>query len=460
MIDENKILEKLKVNIALSNLENEIKSNSNDKNTLKNKIFVRLYKMKRKFAEAIIVAILLMSGLVFAHESLFSLLNEDNLSLKAEYKGNGKVAIYVENKSDKELKFENKIKLMRWSTSEEIPRISNNIKFKNTNFEPSSKGTMLIDLSKAYDLSLIEKPLELEKDHYYFVLTNNNFIFGQDWHCTIDFVENQTQNESLNIESNTGLNVGSNSNSNIEDVSSVSTVKIPKNETTSSNTNLEIIEELQPFFDEYVISSELRNKKISEYYQKVEQIIQKEIDNGKNIISPVNPHLFVKDPDKSIIFDSRIQNKLQYQLILEHHLSIDAYNIPIGKNDFEECMILSTTIPHYKKDINSTGGAILPLVYIYQYEVKEMHKPNTFAFIRGRLLSANDLEAFKVYQDEKYVCYDLTDLFYDNLETYIDTYTKNRTDIYIDEGVMTRIKNVYNYLRNKENLSNSFYYYE
>ena len=127
MIDENKILEKLKVNIALSNLENEIKSNSNDKNTLKNKIFVRLYKMKRKFAEAIIVAILLMSGLVFAHESLFSLLNEDNLSLKAEYKGNGKVAIYVENKSDKELKFENKIKLMRWSTSEEIPRISNNI---------------------------------------------------------------------------------------------------------------------------------------------------------------------------------------------------------------------------------------------------------------------------------------------------------------------------------------------
>lgn len=446
MIDENKILEKLKVNIALSNLENEIKSNSNDKNTLKNNFFWRLYEMKRKFVGAIILAVLFMSGIVFAHEALFSSLNGDNLSLKAEYKGNGKVAIYIENKSDKELKFENKIKLMRWSTSEEIPQISNNVKFENTNFKPNSKGTMLIDLSKAYDLSLIEKPLELEKDYYYFVLTNNNFVFGQDWHCAIVFAENQAKNKSLNT----------------EDVYSVSTVKIPKNETATNNTNtsIEIIEDLQPFFDEYVISSELRNKKISEYYQKVEQIIQKEIDNGKNIISPVNPHLFVKDPDKNIIFDSRVQSKLQYQLILEHHSSIDAYNIPIGRNNLEECMVLSTTIPNYKTDINSTGGAILPLVYIYQYEVKEINKPNTFVFIRGRLLSTNDLEVFKIYQDENYVCYDLTDLFYDNLEAYIDTYTKNRTDIYIDEGVMTRIKNVYNYLRNKENLRNSFYHHK
>ena len=48
MIDENKMLEKLKVNIALSNFENEINSNSNDKNTLKSKISWRLYEMKRK----------------------------------------------------------------------------------------------------------------------------------------------------------------------------------------------------------------------------------------------------------------------------------------------------------------------------------------------------------------------------------------------------------------------------
>ena len=46
---------------------------------------------------------------------------------------------------------------------------------------------MTIDLSAAYDFSVLEQPLV--DDHYYFVLTNNNFLFGQDWMCSIEFTE-------------------------------------------------------------------------------------------------------------------------------------------------------------------------------------------------------------------------------------------------------------------------------
>lgn len=51
-----------------------------------------------------------------------------------------------------------------------------------------SSGMMTIDLSGAYDTSLLETPL-VDNDWYYLILTNNHFVFSQDWMCPVDFAE-------------------------------------------------------------------------------------------------------------------------------------------------------------------------------------------------------------------------------------------------------------------------------
>ena len=42
---------------------------------------------------------------------------------------------------------------------------------------------MTLDLSRAYDLEALDEPLA--QGGYYLVLTNSNFLFGQDWICFI-----------------------------------------------------------------------------------------------------------------------------------------------------------------------------------------------------------------------------------------------------------------------------------
>ena len=78
--------------------------------------------------------------------NLFSSLAGDELSLCADYQGNGLVSITVENKSEKVLKFQPQLKLMRWSTGEEIQPDSDDIVFTATEIQPHTSGVMTIDL--------------------------------------------------------------------------------------------------------------------------------------------------------------------------------------------------------------------------------------------------------------------------------------------------------------------------
>ena len=186
MMNNKEMIQKLKMNIAVSNFKTELNASEESKEyALKNGKFWRLYEMKKKIAIMMTCIILMMSGIVFAFE-MFSVLDGDELLLEAKYEGNGIISIYVENKSNKTLAFEKNIKLIKWSDSEEIKPISNEIKMENTKFNAKSSGVMKLDISKMYDLEEIEKPLMLD-DHYYLILTNNNFVFGNDWHCSIEF---------------------------------------------------------------------------------------------------------------------------------------------------------------------------------------------------------------------------------------------------------------------------------
>ena len=89
MMNNKEMIEKLKMNIAVSNFKTELNENEESKEyALKNEKFWRLYEMKKKIAIMITCIILMMYGVVFAFE-MFSDLNGDELSLGAKYEGDG-----------------------------------------------------------------------------------------------------------------------------------------------------------------------------------------------------------------------------------------------------------------------------------------------------------------------------------------------------------------------------------
>ncbi|MCM1092022.1 MAG: M23 family metallopeptidase [Butyrivibrio sp.] len=122
----------------------------------------------------------------------FSDLNGDMAGFASVYQGNGRFEIVIVNDSDKELRLQNKVKVMQWSTGREVEGDSGKIKMSGEAVAPHSQGIVSIDLSEGYDVETMEENLQ-EKDWYYFVLTNNDFAFGQDWTCAFDFEIGQTQ---------------------------------------------------------------------------------------------------------------------------------------------------------------------------------------------------------------------------------------------------------------------------
>lgn len=124
-----------------------------------------------------------MSAFAYAR---FSDLAGDEAGFSSVYMGDGVFEITITNFSDRELKLQEQIRLMRWSAGEEVEGNPAKIEFQNMKIAPHSEGTVRIDLSQGYDIAELEKPLE-SGDWYYLVLTNNYFAFGQDWMCDIIF---------------------------------------------------------------------------------------------------------------------------------------------------------------------------------------------------------------------------------------------------------------------------------
>ena len=122
----------------------------------------------------------------------FSEMNGDKAGFGAAYQGEGRFEIVVVNDSDRELKLQDKVKVMQWSTSREVEGDSKKIRMTGRTIPPHSQGIVSIDIAEGYDVEAMEKDLE-EGDWYYFVLTNNDFAFGQDWMCAFDFKTEQIE---------------------------------------------------------------------------------------------------------------------------------------------------------------------------------------------------------------------------------------------------------------------------
>lgn len=140
-------------------------------------------------AAACIIGMVTLSAYAYVK---FSSLDGDQVGFGAVYQGGGRFEIVVENASDRILELEDRVKVMQWSTGEEVEGDRSKIKMSGLSIEPHSQGIVSIDLSEGYDLEAMASRLP-DGDWYYFILTNNGFAFGQDWMCSFDLEIGQTQ---------------------------------------------------------------------------------------------------------------------------------------------------------------------------------------------------------------------------------------------------------------------------
>ena len=369
---------------------------------------------RKVFRPAVLVAILsaLCLTLVAFTWPLFSPLDGDALTLSATYAGNGIVKIQVENRSHKELEFQPQTKLVKWITGEEVSQLTSDITFDDLSIKPYSTETITLNLSKAYDMELLEQSLVTE--WYYLVLTNNNFVFGQEWKCSVYF-GNQTLDEQPTAEK----------------LYSLDPVIIEQ-----------IEEELQFYFEDDYVGMLASNPMNYEYLQKVHELV---LRCGKRIVPSVSPSLMIEPVPDEMLFNEETQ---RYEKPGQQITVQDAFGKLVGSIEDEYILYLGYYMPDAKGE---TDGWCLPLLYYSTFEVSAIESMDDCTLIHGQIISFAELDQYKVFQDEQFVCYDVTHLFYSDLREYVEAVLKYReaTDqrYYFDEEVFSGIQLVYDYYR-------------
>ena len=355
---------------------------------------------------------------------LFSSLAGDELSLSACYEGEGVFSVLVENKSSQELNFQPVLRLMQWTTGKEIEPLSGNAVFHNTKIPAQSSSVMTIDLSGAYDIEQLEKPLE--NDWYYFVLTNNHFVFGQDWMCSVTFTDAAEKPASPS--------------------------ELPAVE---QDVPLDIVQNLQFYFESDSFDTENRRATDAEYVTAYTTLFNGV--NGQivpsispilpgNKISTASPRLQADEAPAGVIFDDNVPSDQQHLLIGQNWSARDV-NFKLLATQQEHALVLSASLPLQKYEDASRA---LPLFYVFTYEKSAISSDADYAFIYGQLVRFADLEQYQVYEDAQHVCYEISALIYPDLDTYVQNFVTQNPDLRFNEQVLTRIQNIYAYY--KENL--------
>ena len=382
----------------------------------------RIRRPARAAAVLAAAVVLCLTATAFAC-GLFSSLSGDELSLSAVYEGDGVVSILVENRSDKVLRFQPVLKLMRWTTSEEVQPLSGGeASFRDTEIPAHSSGTMTVDLSAAYDMEKLEEPLE--DDWYYLVLTNNHFTFGQDWMCSVAFSEPAEREPAP-----------------------------PAGPVQADEAAVERAEEsLRSYFETISFDTADRRAMDAEYVRAYTELFDGFAGNIIPSVSPVLPgnriasdtrYLRVDDPPSCGVLDENVSEEEQKLLADQHWRSCDA-NFKLLAAEGEYALVLSAQLPLQKY---ADAARELPLLYLFTYEKASLTGQGDYAFIYGQLLSFEELAPYQVYEDEDYVCYEVSGLIYSDLEEYVRSFAAQNTDVRFDEQTWKRVENIYNYYR-------------
>lgn len=393
-------------------------------------------------AAAAAICILMMAACAY---SLFTPLNGDELSLWGTYEGNGIVSIYVENGSDRVLTFQEQLKLISWTTGEEAARLDGEVIFQNTTFAAHSSGTMTVDLSAAYDIAALETadPGGSDGAYYYLLLTNNSFLFGHDWMCSFHFTKDVPEETSEDIQPDAYEEAP-------EEIRSPEDADLSL---LTAQTIGDIAEELRFYFeDAYGDTVFQYNAQNPVYLETVQQLLA-EFDGA--VVFPVDPLLLVDKTPEDVVFDDTFPAALQYILVGENYHCLDGYGRIVGASEADYALTLEALLPQYRGQAD--GGVSLPLIYLFTYEVSAI-RDDSYAFLYGRFLSFGEMKPYRVYQDEQYAVYEMTDLFYTDLDAYLDYFLTTRTDLYVDDQIRLRVHSIYDYYRDRETLGSQFYF--
>ncbi|MBP3371961.1 MAG: hypothetical protein J6L88_05475 [Clostridia bacterium] len=407
-----------------SNFSN-IQTMFHEKSGVDTKPHTKRHKAQKTLALLLVVLLSGFSLSAFGYAK-FSTLAGDELSLYSVYRGEGVVEIHVENRSSTDLKFQPQLKLMRWVGAQELPA-DGTVDFENTNFPAGSSGIMRIDLSDAYDIAMLEEPLQ--DDYYYFVLTNNNFLFGQDWMCSVFFAQPMI--------------------SPTEPIQPIS----PQQAGTALTAQIE--PGLQHYFEQETITDPMaRNQMVDAYFADCAQLIQ---NADGHVVSAVSPLLLIDDSD-DLIYDENVPLHMQRGLMGLHQNLLDGFNIPVGGSYDEHALVVWGCIPQNKGDMD--GGRAIPLSFIFTYQKSDIESAEDLVFIRGRFLTFAQLEEHKVYEDSEFVSYEVTHLFYSDRDAYIAAMLAQNPDVYFDESIKRRLYNMMDIYTDNERLSEMLYIYE
>lgn len=89
----------------------------------------------------------------------FSDLNGDVAGFAPAYQSDGSFEIVIIKESDKELKLQDKVKVMQWSTTEEVEGDTGKIRMSGLTIAPHFQGVFSIDISEGYDVRAMEENL-------------------------------------------------------------------------------------------------------------------------------------------------------------------------------------------------------------------------------------------------------------------------------------------------------------
>jgi len=163
------------------------------------------------------------------------------------------------------------------------------------------------------------------------------------------------------------------------------------------------------------------------------------------------PRLRLADPDKGIILNNALPADRQHEVIGLNYHGMD-WQFKRLAGEGEHALVLKAGLPHQKYPDTYID---LPVFYIFTYE-KAAVTPDAFAFLRGQFHSFGELEPYRVYEDEQYVCYEVSSLFYDDPLVYAEEFAAWDPSVRWDEGTKDFLLNFYDYYR--ENLGDLLYF--
>ena len=176
----------------------------------------------------------------------------------------------------------------------------------------------------------------------------------------------------------------------------------------------------------------------------------------RDIVASEASPLVIDGLNPDVVFDKTAPLETQHWLTGLHRHTLDGYGIPVGSAEGESALVLSAYVPQRKGEVD--GGAEVPLLYFFTYNVNDVQSSEDYAFIHGQIMTFEQMEQYKVYEDDQYVCYEVTNLFYTDLRQYVESIISQRSDVYFDEQVWERVENIYAYYKDKDVLASRFYY--